>query len=304
LLSKPRERWKLIRAELERIGEKYGDKRRTAFAAGEELEYDPEAYIVHEDTTVIVSRDGWVKRVREVKDPASTRLREGDAIFQMLVASTRDRVAFFSSFGGLYVLPVNDIPATTGYGEPIQSLVKLADNEKLTAVYVVPGGKRQSEATKGQQELFMTPTAREGESYLLSTSRGFGFRFTPDLSETTRAGRKVARVSSGDAVVAVVSIRGKQVICAAARGKMLRFPLSEVAELSGAGKGVYLMRPGGADDRIVGAVAPAKGNAVIVVTTEGTDRKIPVEDVPVGKRAGKGLKVVKRGQIAAIRAEE
>src|SRR5207248_5465499 len=48
LLSKPRERWKLIRAELERLGEKYGDKRRTALSAGEELEYDPEAYIVHE----------------------------------------------------------------------------------------------------------------------------------------------------------------------------------------------------------------------------------------------------------------
>ncbi len=77
LLAKPRERWKLIRAELERLGEKYGDKRRTAFSAGEELEYDPEAYIVHEDATVVLSRDGWLKRVREVKDPSSTRLREG-----------------------------------------------------------------------------------------------------------------------------------------------------------------------------------------------------------------------------------
>jgi len=85
---------------------------------------------------------------------------------------------------------------------------------------------------------------------------------------------------------------------------MLRFPLAEVAELSGAGKGVYLMRPGGDDDRIVGAVAPAKGKAVIVVTSEGTERKIAVDEVPEGKRAGKGLKVVKRGQIAAIRSEE
>src|SRR5207249_9340750 len=65
LLARPRERWKMIRAELAALGEKYGDKRRTQLAAGEELAYDPEAYIVHEEATVILSRDGWLKRVRE-----------------------------------------------------------------------------------------------------------------------------------------------------------------------------------------------------------------------------------------------
>jgi DNA gyrase subunit A len=302
LLKKPKRRWAIIRDELARSKTDYGDKRRTMIARGEELSYDPEAYIVHEETTVVVSRDGWVKRVRELKDPTSTRLREGDALFQALAASTRDRIAFFSSFGGLYVLPVNDLPATTGYGEPIQSLVKLADNERLTAVFAVRADKSRAEAIKAQGELF-TPTAREGENYLVTTARGFGFRFIPDLSETTRAGRKVARVSEGDAVASVSAIRGKQVVCAAARGKMLRFPLAEVPELSGAGKGVYLMRPGGDDDRIVGALAPAKGASVIVTTAEGAERKLSIDDVPEGKRAGKGLKVVKRGQIAGIRVE-
>jgi DNA gyrase subunit A len=302
LLKKPKRRWAIIREELSRAKEAYGDKRRTAIARGEELSYDPEAYIVHEETTVVVSRDGWVKRVRELKDPAATRLREGDALFQALVASTRDRIAFFSTFGGLYVLSVNEIPATTGYGEPIQSLVKLADNERLTAVFIVRSEKSESVDAKAQGELF-TPVAKEGESYLVATARGFGFRFTPDLSETTRAGRKIARVSEGDAVVAVSPIQGKQVVCAAARGKMLRFALDEVPELSGAGKGVYLMRPGGDDDRIVGAVAPAKGASLVIVTAEGTERKLAVDDVPEGRRAGKGLKVVKRGQIATIRVE-
>ena len=301
LLKKPKRRWAMIREELERAQKDYSDKRRTVVARGEELSYDPDAYIVHEDATVVVSRDGWVKRVRELKDPASTRLREGDALFQVLAASTRDRIAFFSSFGGLYVLPVNDLPATTGYGEPIQSLVKLADNERLVAVFAVRA--EGAEETKGQGELF-TPIAREGESYLLATARGFGFRFSPDLSETTRAGRRVARVSDGDAVVSVMPVRGAQIVCAAARGKMLRFPASVLPELSGAGKGVYLMRPGADDDRIVGAIAPRKGAAIFVTTAEGGERKLAVEDVPAGKRAGKGLKVVKRGQIAALRAEE
>src|SRR5207245_2143842 len=96
LLARPRERWKMIRAELVALGEKYGDKRRTALA-GEELTYDPEAYIVHEEATVILSRDGWLKRVREVKDPTSTRLREGDALAAVLPGTTRDRLVLFST---------------------------------------------------------------------------------------------------------------------------------------------------------------------------------------------------------------
>jgi DNA gyrase subunit A len=302
LLKKPKLRWAIIREELLQAKADYADKRRTAIARGEELSYDPEAYVVHEETTVVVSRDGWVKRVRELKDPASTRLREGDALFQTLVASTRDRIAFFTSFGGLYVLAVNDVPATTGYGEPIQSLMKLADNERVTAVLRVAGEGKPAEAAKGQGELF-TPTAKPGESYLLATARGFGFRFVPDLAETTRAGRKIARTSEGDAVVSVSAVRGREVICAAARGKMLRFALDEVPELSGPGKGVYLMRPGGEDDRIVGALAPAKGATLVVTTAEGGERKVAIDDVPAGRRAGKGLKVVKRGRIASIREE-
>jgi DNA gyrase subunit A len=303
LLKRPKRRWAMIREELEQAKKQYGDERRTAVAKVEELAYDPNAYIVHEETTVVLSRDGWVKRVRELKDPSTTRLREGDALFQVLAGTTRDRIAVFSSFGGLYVVPVNDLPATTGYGEPIQSILKLDDNERVTAVFLIAAEPAKGEAPKAQGELF-TPTAKQGESYLLATGHGFGFRFTPDFSDTTRAGRKVARVADGDAVVSVSPIRGKQVVAAAARGKMLRFPLADVAELSGPGKGVYLMRPGEEDDRIVGALAPTKGAAILITTVEGTERKLPIDEVPEGRRAGKGLKVVKRGQIAAIRVDE
>ncbi len=303
LLKRPKRRWAIIQEELERARKNYGDVRRTVIAKTEELAYDPNAYIVHEETTVVFSRDGWVKRLRELKDPTSTRLREGDALFQVLAGTTRDRLAIFSSFGGLYVVPVNDLPATTGYGEPIQSILKLDDTERVTAVFLISAEEGKGGAPNGQGELF-TPTAKQGESYLLATGHGFGFRFTPDFSETTRAGRKVARVSEGDAVVSVSPIRGKQVVAAAARGKMIRFPLADVAELSGPGKGVYLMRPGEEGDSIVGALAPAKGAAIVVTTAEGSERKIHLDEVPEGKRAGKGLKVVKRGQIAALRVDE
>ncbi len=298
LLKAPKARWRMIRDELEQLAARHGDARRTRFATGDELVYDAEAYVVHEDAVVLLSRDGWIKRQTQVKDPAATRLREGDALAAVLPGTTRDRVALFSTHGSLYVLRVADIPATTGYGEPVQSLLKFADGERVLMTRLL----REPDATPGQQAL---PGLRAAAptSFLVATARGYGFRCTPDLSETTRTGRRVARVADGDLVVSVEPIAGPAVVTATATGKMLRFVIDEVAELSGPGRGVILMRPA-SDDRVVGALALPEPSTFLAVTLDGGERKIGLADVPVGHRGGKGQKVVKRGGVAAIRRPE
>jgi DNA gyrase subunit A len=70
LLRSDKALWGLVSAELAEIGKKYGDARRTVLKAGAELAYDAEAYVVHEDTTVVVTRDGWMKRVGEIRTRA------------------------------------------------------------------------------------------------------------------------------------------------------------------------------------------------------------------------------------------
>jgi DNA gyrase/topoisomerase IV subunit A len=110
-------------------------------------------------------------------------------------------------------------------------------------------------------------------------------------------------VGEGDEIVSVEPVAGTTVVVATRRGKMLRFPLEEVAQLSGPGRGVFLMRPSKeGDDRVAGALALTKDAIFVAVTPEGTERRIAVGDVPEGRRAGKGQKVVKRGGIAALRA--
>src|SRR5262245_17200758 len=203
LLRSPKGRWKLIRTELLELDERYCDKRRSTFAAGEELEYDPEAYIVHEEATVVLSRDGWLKRVRELKDPASTRLREGDALFAALPGTTRDRLVLFSTRGTLYVLRVADVPATTGYGEPVQKLLKLGDGERVARADLV-----REVSAEAQPAL----PGLDTHAVLLVTAKGYGFRTTPDLSETTRAGRRLARVGDGDEIVSVEPVLGPVVV--------------------------------------------------------------------------------------------
>jgi FkbM family methyltransferase len=73
LLKDEEGRWKMVRSEIGEIHQKYGDarldKRRTRIESDSgETEYTADDFIVEEDNVVIVSRDGWVKRQKEVRD--------------------------------------------------------------------------------------------------------------------------------------------------------------------------------------------------------------------------------------------
>src|SRR5262249_49646164 len=119
LLRNAKARWTIVKDELEDIKKKYADKRMTRVMGNvDEPEYGEEDFIAAEDANVILSTQGWVKRVREVKDLSATRLREGDSLLAVVAGSTRSAVAFFSNLGGCYVARIHDIPPSTGYGDP------------------------------------------------------------------------------------------------------------------------------------------------------------------------------------------
>src|SRR5207253_8572374 len=104
LLASDKARWGVVRDEIKEIVSQYADERRTKIGGGrEEVEYTEEAFIADEDANVVITRDGWVKRVREMKDPASTRLREGDEVLSVLAGSLKSNLVLFSNFGAGYV---------------------------------------------------------------------------------------------------------------------------------------------------------------------------------------------------------
>ncbi|MEQ1575085.1 MAG: DNA topoisomerase (ATP-hydrolyzing), partial [Vicinamibacterales bacterium] len=128
LLKDEDARWKVVRDEIEEVQKTYGGKadgRRTIIEAAEEVAFTEDDFIVEEDNVVIVSRDGWLKRQKEVRDVATTRLREGDSVLALLQGSTRATAVFFTNFGVAYSTRIIDVPASTGYGEPVQKLFKL-----------------------------------------------------------------------------------------------------------------------------------------------------------------------------------
>ncbi|MCC6219895.1 MAG: DNA topoisomerase 4 subunit A [Deltaproteobacteria bacterium] len=282
LLSSEKALKRLIADELERISAQFGDKRRSKvlneFA---ELEYVKEAYVQHEDVKVIVSKDGWIKRIKSANDPSSTRVRQGDSVLYALDASTRDSLAIFSTMGNAFVSRVSDITATSGFGEPVQKLFKFQDGEQIAACVIVERDE-SGEVKMGEQEM------------LIYSKHGLGFRFHKNvLSDTKKIGKRLMKLGAGDVIGGVLALNKEMLLLVSEQGYGLCILRSELPLLGGAAKGVILQRlPKG--DALVIAACVAKHDGVTILTVEGAKRKVDVSALGLGKRASRGLKVAKK----------
>jgi DNA gyrase subunit A len=279
--------WGVVQRELVEIrGALEKEKRRTQVtASAEEPEYDAEAFIQHEETVAVVSADGWVKRLRELKDPGSTRLREGDSVLAVMQGSTREAGVLFSNRGTAYILRLNDVPPSTGYGEPVQKLFRFGDGERVVAA------------------LSLDPriTPRKGAVALAATRKGFVLRF--DLGAfrepTTRAGRRFGKPTEGDEVLFVGVVSGKDIVAMASeQGRAILFSADEVPLLAGPGKGVIGLKlaPG---DRVVGVAlfgADEARAALTLVNSRGTEHTVTKRYDVVG-RGGRGFHLIKRDRL-------
>jgi DNA gyrase subunit A len=298
LLKDEDSRWDIVRVEIEEIQKKYGDARRTSIASDEgEAEYTAEDFIVEEDNVVLVSRDGWVKRQKEVKDVAATRVREGDAILAVLPGSTRSSVVLFSNFGVGYTSRITDIPASTGYGEPIQRFFKLKDGERIVAALSL------DPRVVGN----ITPR-KEGDAppvhAVAVTTDGYSMRFSlePFVDPSTRSGRRFARAADGAEFVGVARVTGEEILIAATReARAILTKVEEVNFLSGPGRGVILIKLSSESDRVLGFIASTGDRDLMTVeTSRGAEQTISTAKYEVTGRGGKGRELLQRGQFTKI----
>jgi DNA gyrase subunit A len=290
--------WGLVRGELEGLSANLGKlgKRRTIIeAVGEERTFSEEELIVAEDNHILLTRDGWVKRQREIKDPAATRLREGDAVRSVVAGSTKSTVVFFSSYGTAYTCRIADVPATTGYGEPIQKLFKLKDGESIVAMASLD--PRLLGKLSGDEEHFPETFAFAASS----DGNGLTFSLEPFVEPSTRSGRRFARLSEGASIIGVEVVTGEEtVIAVSKKRRALLCDVTDVKFLASAGKGVQVMKL--ADDDALLAVKTAKTDrdTLVVKTSLGGEQRINTGRYKKTGRGGKGHEVISRGTFTEV----
>jgi DNA gyrase subunit A len=292
ILKDERKLWKVIRGELHAIAEAFVDKRRTKIggSGGDDVEFQAEDFILDEEVTVILSRDGWLKRVREVKDLSATRLREGDSVLAALRGSTKDSLAILSNQGSCYVIRINDVPASTGYGEPVQKLLNFRDGERVIAALVLSGNG---------------PSAiPAGTLAIALTRKGFGFRFNldPHRELSTRAGRRFAKMAEGDEVVGVLTVAPKDILCMVTRhAHALLCTADEAVELANPGRGVTMIKVED-DDEVVGFALSKPKEAEVLVAELESGKKISVGPgrYHVTARGGKGHALARKATVVRV----
>jgi DNA gyrase subunit A len=337
LLADEPARWQIIRGELKQIAQTFGEPRRTRIEVpAAPLEFREEDYIVDEDSWVIITRDGWVKRQKSFTDVASIRVRDDDRVGWVYRARARQTLTFFTDRGIAYTMRVNDIPMTTGHGDPIQKQFAFDDQEHIVSVIChdprclpdwtkhpqtpprlvqrLLGGDADAadevDAKSDQHEPGDGNGAVAGvpaPPYAIALTAGgkvLRFALSPLAAVSTRKGRLVVRLDpgfQGDLVVGAEATDGSENVCLATRSaRVLIFPVTDANVVSGAARGVNAIRLE-SKDRVIGFVlANKKREGLTVRTNRGATQIVRATKYPVTSRGGKGYAILQRGSLDAV----
>ncbi|MEX0703240.1 MAG: DNA topoisomerase (ATP-hydrolyzing) [Planctomycetales bacterium] len=297
ILASNKQLWKVVQEELQETAAQFGDDRRTSIGSSDEIaEYDPQAYIVRENTNVVVTRDGWIKRVGRLTSVEGTRTREGDEVLDVVPGNTLDHVVFFASHGVAYTLAMQHVPPSTGYGEPLSKHVRLDDGVSIIAAlstdprFTPPDQKVRKEPTLAPHLLVATA---QGQVMRLPLS---GFR-TP----STRAGRKFCRLRKGDRVVFIELVRDAETMfLATKKARVLHCPIAEVPVLAAAGKGVRGIKLEAGDEVLCAMQLARPSDALHVINENGKQLSFGQMKYNVTSRGGKGVKTSTRTSFVTI----
>ena len=276
------------------IKKTYGDARRSTITQVATTKEEKEIEFVEpEKCVVMMTEGGLIKRI-----PASsfrTQKRNGkgvknqdDIANAVIRTNTIDSLMIFSDKGKMYRLLVNDIPVGTNVskGTSVKSLINMDMDEQPAVMYSI---YRDTDAAY----------------VLFVTKNGLVKKTALDEYVKTKKKTGIAAISikEGDELAAVSLVKDEQLILVTANGMAIRFDSKEVAATSRATSGVKGINLADGDS-IVAAIPVRNTNDKLAVFVQGgMAKKFSLDELPIQKRAGKGLMCYKptdsTGKVAA-----
>ena len=272
----------IIRDELKRVRDKYGDDRKTEIIETEEAEIDIEDMIADEDMVVTYSRGGYIKRQSTGNYRAQRRGGKGikgmavveeDVVHQLFVASNLDTLLVFTSIGKVHWLKVYNIPEAgrTAKGKSIANLLALKPNEKIASILSVK-------------------TFEDDKYVICATEKGVVKKTSLMAYSKARQGGIIGlTLDEDDQVISANISNGQQdVLLATQMGMSIRFKETDVRPIGRTGRGVQGIRFKD-DDKVVGAEIVESGNTILTVTSKGYGKRTQLEEYPMQGRGGLGV---------------
>ncbi len=286
----------LIKAELQKIKEEYGDPRRSRIImGGEDDVFEIEDLVKEETMVVTITHAGYLKRLpldtyktqrRGGKGVIATGMKEEDFVEKMYIASTHDYLLFFTDQGQLHWLKVYQVPEASrqAKGKHISQVIALGQ-EKITAVIPVRDFK--------DGYLFMATEQGTVKKTALQ-----------EFANPRRGGIRAITIDEGDSLVGVKYTAGNnEIIVATKLGSANRFNEEDVRPIGRQGRGVRGIRLD-AGDAVIGLLAAEEGKDILTLTEKGYGKRTPVSEYRLCNRGGKGVTNIKitekNGSVSSV----
>lgn len=311
LLADPQAILGVIAQETADLIAAYGDERRTKLVKGKVGEFSEEDLVAKETAVITLTETGYIKRLnpsafrsqaRGGKGTTGMKMREEDVVKTLITANTHDTVLLFTNVGRVFKMKVYEVPESSrqAKGTAVVNLVNLKSEETIQAILVV-----DEEADKDK---FITLATREGLIKKTAIKLYQNIRQNGIVAITLNDGDQLVwgKVTSGTDHIMLITYEGK----------CIRFSEEEVKASQRDTKGVkgITLRKG---DYVMGVEAfnvndealtdnkKSTFKQLLVVTENGLGKRTELDQYPLQKRSGMGVKVAeitkRTGNIASAR---
>lgn len=268
----------VMKKELKLIKKEYAGPRRTEIQdALEEIKLDMKEMIPKENVVVVVTNEGYIKRVSSKSYAASTdetTLKPGDFVTGLYECTTLDTIMIFTNLGNYLFIPVYKVPDMKwkDLGKHINNIIMLNDNERVVASFMY----------------------KKRDTLILATCEGMVKRCRMEDFEVQRCSKPMVamKLKDDDEVINVVN-ELDDVLLVTENGNYIKYKSSEIPVVgtkAGGVKGIILK-----EDRVVSISSfGSDAEYVTVFTDNKTAKRIRVSDLESHTRARRGSSLIKK----------
>jgi len=291
LLASPKKILGVIKTELAEIREKFGDERKTEIVKGAVGTFSQEDLIPNESTIVVITRDGYIKRVapdqfrtqgRGGKGVIGLTTKEEDQVSHFISTTTHADLLFFTTRGRVFQLKAYDIPAgsRTAKGQAIVNFLQLPSEERVNVVLSLADLKPY-------------------KSLVMVTRKGIIKKVATDaFSNVRRNGLIAIKLKDADSLKWVRPSSGKDdIVLVTALGQSIRFKESGLREMGRNASGVRGIRLKGADEvagmDLVNEGKIETGEQLVILMANGYGKRTGLKEYKVQGRGGSGIRTAR-----------
>ena len=276
----------IVKKETLEIREKYGEDRRTAIVAHGVKEFTTEDLIPNEPTIVMITSDGYIKRLppdtfhqqsRGGKGVIGVTTKDTESVDQLLTTNTHDNLLFFTNRGRVFQLMAYDLPqgSRTAKGQALVNFLQLAPNEKITALLAM------SELEKIKFLVMVTSKGLIKKTAL------------EDFQNVRRSGLLAIKLKPDDNLEWVKPSGGNdEIMIATSGGQAIRFKEKDVRSMGRAASGVRGIRLRN-QDVVIGMDLVTGDAGSLEFPTVGENcvgKRTELEEYKTQGRGGSGIK--------------